>query len=136
METCAVNEIKALIADDRQVVRSGLRAMLVNTEIEIVSEASSGNEAVDAVRNNAIDIVLLDIRMPDGDGLTALTQIRDEHPELPCLMLSTYDNPVYVKRSRMLGAAGYVVKGTSREHIVQAIRLVASGQTFWSDGNT
>ena len=127
-------EIRALIADDQEPVRSGMRAIVGGTEIEIVSEATTGSEAIDAVKNHEIDIAILDIRMPGGDGLYALGRIKESHPDLPCLMLSTYDNAVYVERSRVLGASGYIAKGSPRERLLESIRLAAAGHSLWFDG--
>ena len=123
--------IKLLVADDHEVVRCGLKSLVAGTEIEIVGEASSGDEAVQLTRQHAPDVVLLDIRMPDGDGLGALNRIKLEHPELPVLMLSTYDNPTYVARAVALGAAGFVLKGASRTELLDQLRTVAAGGTAW-----
>ena len=90
--------IRLLVADDHEVVRRGLAMLLRDTEIQIVSQASDGDEAVEQVREHTPDVVLLDIRMPSSDGLTALEKIRQERPEQRVVMLSTYDNPTYVAR--------------------------------------
>jgi DNA-binding NarL/FixJ family response regulator len=127
-------KIRALIADDQEAIRSGLRVMLGESEIQIVAEAATGSEAVEAAQTNDIDVAILDIRMPGGDGLYALSRIKERYPELPCLMLSTYDNAVYVERSRMLGAAGYLAKGITRSRLIQSIQLVATGHNLWFDG--
>ncbi|MCO6457845.1 MAG: response regulator transcription factor [Pirellulaceae bacterium] len=124
--------IKLLIADDHEVVRCGLRSLLADTDIEIVAEATSGEEAIQKAVKSNVDIVLLDIRMPDGDGLNALGRLKLDRPDLPVLMLSTYDNPTYVARAVALGAAGYVLKGASREELLDAIRKAAAGESAWT----
>jgi len=126
------DKIRVLIADDHEVVRNGLRSMVAGTDIEIVGEATSGKEAVAWVLENDVDLVILDIRMPDGDGLTALGRIKLDKPELPILMLSTFDNPTYVARAVALNASGYILKSASREQLLQAIRMAAAGQNAWT----
>jgi DNA-binding NarL/FixJ family response regulator len=124
--------IRLLIADDHEVVRSGLKTLLADTDIDVVAEAASGGEALRMVASAGPDVVLLDIRMPDGDGLTALQQLKHEHPSLPVLMLSTYDNPTYISRAVSLGASGYVLKGSGRDKLIQAIHAVAEGESTWT----
>lgn len=125
--------IRVLIADDHEVVRCGLRDLVAGTEILIVDEASTGEEAVrKALTNVDIDVVMLDIRMGDGDGLTALQRIKLEKPELPILMLSAYDNPTYVARAVAMGATGYVLKGMPQAEMLAAIRKSAAGELAWS----
>src|SRR5882762_4464038 len=105
--------IKLLIADDHEVVRSGLKSLFAGTDIKIVAEASTGEQAVRFAIKHEPDVVLMDIRMPEGDGLNALGRIKLDRPNMPILMLSTYDNPTYVARAVALGAAGYVLKGAT-----------------------
>jgi DNA-binding NarL/FixJ family response regulator len=124
--------IRILIADDHEVVRSGLKSLVGDTDIEVVAEASTGEGAISAVDEYELDVVLLDIRMDDGDGLTALGRIKLDHPDLPILMLSTYDNPTYVARAVALGASGYLLKGSSRERLITAIQTAAKGESAWA----
>jgi len=124
--------IRLLIADDHEVVRSGLKTLLSGSEINVVAEAASGNEALRMAKETRPDVMLLDIRMPDGDGLSALQQIKQMHPALPVLMLSTYDNPTYVSRAVTLGASGYILKGSGREKLIQSIRAAAEGEATWT----
>jgi len=124
--------IKMLIADDHEVVRSGLKSLVAGTDIKVVAEAASGEAAVRLALKHEPDVVLLDIRMPDGDGLNALGRIKLERPNMPVLILSTYDNPTYVARAVALGANGYLLKGASRDKLLEAIRLAAQGQTSWT----
>jgi len=127
-----MSTIKLLVADDHEVVRCGLRTLLTDTEIEIVAEVGTGEDAVRYALENDPDLVLLDIRMPQGDGLTALGRIKLEKPDMPVLMLSTFDNPTYIARSVALGASGYLLKGCTRDQLVEAIRTAASGGSAWT----
>jgi DNA-binding NarL/FixJ family response regulator len=124
--------IKLLIADDHEVVRYGLRSLMADTDIEIVGEATTGEEAIQMALERNPDVVLLDIRMPGGDGLNALGRLKLERPELAVLMLSTYDNPTYVARAVALGAAGYILKGADREALIDAVRKASRGESAWT----
>jgi len=126
------NKIRLLVADDHEVVRSGLRTMLANTDIKIVAEVGTGNAAVKYALENDVDVVLLDIRMPDGDGLTALGRIKLDKPDLPILILSTFDNPTYIARAVALGASGFLLKGCTRDELIEAIRKAAAGESAWT----
>jgi DNA-binding NarL/FixJ family response regulator len=126
------NKIRLLVADDHEVVRSGLRTMLANTDIKIVAEVGTGNAAVKYALENDVDVVLLDIRMPDGDGLTALGRIKLDKPDLPILILSTFDNPTYIARAVALGASGFLLKGCTRDELIEAIRKAAAGDSAWT----
>lgn len=124
--------IKLLIADDHQVVRSGLKSLVAGTDIEVVAEAVNGEEAVRLTEKIKPDLVLLDIRMPDVDGLTALGRIKMNNPTMSVIMLSTYDNPTYIARAVALGASGYLLKGSTRDELLAAIRKVAGGEDAWT----
>ncbi len=119
--------IKVVVADDHEVVRSGLANLLKGSGIEIVDEASDGDEAVEKTMKHHPDVVLMDIRMPNRDGLSALEAIRGKLPDARVVMLSTYDNPTYVARSVALGAADFVLKGSTRQELVDVITRAASG---------
>jgi DNA-binding NarL/FixJ family response regulator len=124
--------IKLLIADDHEVVRSGLKSLVAGTDIKVIAEAATGDAAIKLAIKHEPDVVLLDIRMPDGDGLNALGRIKLERPNMPVLILSTYDNPTYVARAVALGASGFLLKGATREKILEAIHVAAEGQTAWT----
>jgi len=125
-------KIQLLIADDHDVIRSGLKSMLATTDIKVVAEAATGQEAVKLALENPVDAVLMDVRMPDGDGLTALGRIKLDKPNLPVLMFSQFDNPTYVARAVAMGANGYLLKGCTRDQLVNAIKSAASGQNIWT----
>lgn len=124
--------IKLMVVDDHEVVRCGLRRLVDGTEIEVASEATTGAEAVRMAQTTDCDLVLLDIRLPEGDGLDTLYRIKQERPTLPVVMFSTFDNPTYVARAVALGAQGYLLKTRSREDLIEAIRKVAAGKDAWT----
>jgi NarL family two-component system response regulator LiaR len=129
MDDSAVNQpIRVVIADDHGIVRQGLRALLNRPGIEVVGEASGGNAAVELVKTLQPDVLLLDIRMKEGDGLQALPQIKAVSPRTSVIMLTTYANPGYLARAISGGAAGYLSKEINPEQIVRAVRAAASGE--------
>src|SRR2546430_11803284 len=124
--------IDLLIADDHEVVRAGLRTLFEGTDLRIVAEASGGDAALKLAKKHKPDLILLDVRMPDGNGLDCLARIKLDLADTPVVMFSSFDNPTYVARAVALGAAGYVSKGCSRNELVNAIRAAAGGDTIWS----
>lgn len=124
--------IDLLIVDDHEVVRSGLKTLLEGTDIKVVAEASGGNAGFKLANKHRPDVVLLDVRMPEGDGLNCLARIKLDLANIPVVMFSSFDNPTYVARAVALGAAGYVLKSASRDEIIKAIRAAAAGETIWS----
>lgn len=121
--------IRLLVADDHEVIRTGLASLLAGSDIEIVAEAANGKQTVEQAEQHKPDVVLLDIRMPDGDGLATLEKLRNTVPESRVVMLSTYDNPTYIARAVALGASDYVLKGSSREAIISTITAAAEGES-------
>ena len=120
--------VRLLVADDHQVIRTGLVSLLAGSGIEIVAEAANGNEALEQAEKHKPDVILLDIRMPDGDGLSTLEKLRAAVPDCKVVMLSTYDNPTYIARAVALGASDYVRKGASRDDIIETITTAAAGE--------
>jgi DNA-binding NarL/FixJ family response regulator len=126
-----VSKIRVLVCDDHLIVRQGIRMLLADApDISVAAEAASGPEALAAVRTGGIDVVLLDIAMPQRDGLDVLKQLKGEFPRLPVLVLSTYPDRQYAVRSLKLGAQGYLNKSLDAEQMVEAIRRVARGGLF------
>lgn len=126
------SKIRLLIADDQEIVRCGLKALLAGTEIKVIAEVTTGRAAVEYALEHDVDVVLMDIRMPDGDGLTALGRIKLGKPELPILMCSAFDNPTCIARAIANGASGYLLKGCTREELVNAIEAAAAGTSTWT----
>ena len=122
--------IRIMLVDDHAIWRGGVCSMLEDTEFEVVAQASSGREAVETAREARPRLVLLDIRMAGGDGLDALVALKQEHPLMAVMMLTTYDNPTYMARAVAGGAAGYLLKGIDQEEMLQALRAVAGGETL------
>lgn len=123
--------IRVLICDDHQIVRQGIQQMLADaSDIQLAGEAANGPDALVRVRDGGIDVVLMDIAMPQRDGLDVLRQLKSEFPRLPVLMLSTYPDKQYAVRSLKLGAVGYLNKSADSEQMIGAIRKVAAGGLF------
>src|SRR5208283_2548552 len=93
---------------------------------------ASGPAAVKHVSEHAVDVVLMDVCMPEGDGLTALGRIKLDKPDLPIVMFSAFDNPVYVARAVATGASGYLLKGCTRDELVNAITKAAAGENLFT----
>jgi len=124
-------KIRILVVDDHFVVRMGLIS-LVNTEpdMEVVGEAADGAEAVIKFAQLNPDLVLMDLRMPGMDGIRATTEIRTKHPEARVLMLTTYDGDTDIHRAVQAGAQGYVLKNSTGDKLIPALRAVAAGQKW------
>jgi DNA-binding NarL/FixJ family response regulator len=122
--------IKVLIADDHRVVAEGLRLYLDSKDgFRVVGTAGSGREAIDRCVELQPDVLLLDIRMPDMDGLTALATIRRQLPDLCVIVLTAYAEPIYLARAVSLDVAGFLSKETDPEHLAAAISAAWSGDT-------
>jgi DNA-binding NarL/FixJ family response regulator len=129
-ETAATKVIRVLLADDHPVVREGLRGMLdAEPDIDVTGEAGSGDEAVSLGRALRPDVILMDLRMPHGDGVNAITRIREYQPTARIIVLTTYDTDADILRAVEAGATGYLLKDTPRATLVNAIRAAARGET-------
>ncbi|MEV4179588.1 response regulator transcription factor [Nonomuraea sp. NPDC049709] len=123
--------LRAVIVDDQALVRTGFRMILAADGIEVAAEAANGGEAVAAVRRTRPDVVLMDIRMPQMDGLEATRRILAGGAEdTRVLILTTYDLDHYVYAALAAGASGFLLKDVSPEHLVAAVRLVRSGDAL------
>jgi DNA-binding NarL/FixJ family response regulator len=131
--------ISVVVADDQTLVRTGFKALLdAEADIEVVGEAGTGAEAVALALDRRPDVVLMDIRMPDVDGLAATRQITD-HPDLGAvkvLVLTTFELDEYVYEALRAGASGFLVKHTEPAELIRAVRVVAGGDALLSPGVT
>jgi DNA-binding NarL/FixJ family response regulator len=131
--------IRVLLADDQALIRAGFRALVDSApDLEVVGEAANGREAVDLARSTRADVVLMDIRMPDGDGLAATREITaDENlAGVKVLILTTFEIDEYVFEALRAGASGFLGKGVEPAHLIDAIRVVAAGDQLLSPAAT
>lgn len=120
---------RILIADDHLIVREVLRLIFeTTTDLQVVAEASNGRELLTQLQTTQPDVVVLDIRMPEMDGLDALAAVRESYPHLAVLVLTTYDEDEFLARALHSGAMGYLLKDTDRATLIQTVRDVASGK--------
>lgn len=116
--------IKVLLVDDEQLIRSGL-AILLNTyeDIEIVGQAANGGEAANFCKKEKVDVVLMDIRMPEVNGIEGTKQIKADDPNIKVLILTTFQDAEYISQAMRLGASGYLLKDSSNEEIYEGIKI-------------
>src|SRR3712207_1836906 len=121
---------RLIIADDHDLVRDGIRAMLAREpDLEVVGEAKDGEEALELCRSLRPDLVLMDVRMPKMDGLAATREIKAESPKTTVLIVTTHENPDYLLDAVKAGAAGYVLKESTRAELTSAVRSVLGGES-------
>src|SRR5690348_2403183 len=126
--------IRIAIADDHPIVREGLKQVLAkNADFSVVMEAADGQEVLEKLRKNAVDLLLLDISMPVRNGMDILKQLRSKWPKLPILILSAHPESEYAVRVFRLGASGYLTKEGAPKELVGAIRTVLAGKRYVSD---
>jgi len=125
---------RVFVIDDHPVVREGFRNMLTDEDIEIVGEAATGAEAIVRITTVSIDLILLDLKLPDIDGVALLRRLKEVVPATPVLVISMHDDPPLVRRAVEAGAAGYALKGIGRRELVGAIHAVCDGEAVLDPG--
>ena len=120
--------INVLLADDQALVRGALATLLgLEPDIEVVAQVGTGRQVVEAVRASGADVALLDIDMPDGDGLSAAAAIREARLDCRCLIVTAFGRPGYLSRAMEAGASGFIVKDTPPQQLADAVRKVHAG---------
>src|SRR5919107_5069061 len=121
---------RIVIADDHGLVRQGFRGMLAREEgLEVVGEAEDGREAVEACSRLQPDLILMDVRMPGMDGLSATREIKQSHPKTIVLVVTMHENPDYLLEAVKAGAAGHVLKGSPKHQVISSIRRALEGES-------
>lgn len=127
------NIIRTFLVEDHELVRHGIRALLEEySEVEVVSEASDGIEALEILKDHSPDLLISDIRMPRMNGIELVREVKKIYPQVKTLMLSMHDSEEYVVQSIEAGADGYLLKGSSKEEFIKAIRKIMQGEKYFS----
>jgi two-component system nitrate/nitrite response regulator NarL len=123
--------LKILIADDHQIVIEGLKSLLIDQKhIQIMGEASNGKEAIEVLEKHEVDIAVLDISMPEMDGIEATKIIKKEYPEVKILILTMHDGSEFIRELIEIGANGYILKNRGKEEFVEALETIANGGEY------
>jgi len=130
-----LSDIKVIIADDHAILRDGLKQILAETDdIQVIAEAENATKAIMMVRKHLADVLILDISLPDRNGVEVAKILKRENPDLAILMLSMHKEDQYAVRSLKAGASGYLTKQGASSELVSAIRTVAKGKKYLSAG--
>ena len=125
--------IDVVLADDHVLVRDGIKALLEDqSDIAVIDEASNGKEALQVISKNKPDVLIVDIRMPEMNGIEVVTEITKNYKDVKTLVLSMHDSEEYVVQSIQAGADGYLLKGSSKEEFLKAVHKVASGEKYFT----
>lgn len=125
--------INVVLADDHVLVRDGIKALLEDQSgIEVIDEASNGKEALEVIRRNKPDVLIVDIRMPEMNGIEVVGEMTKHHKDVRTLVLSMHDSEEYVLQAIQAGADGYLLKGASKEEFIKALNKVASGGKYFT----
>jgi two-component system, NarL family, response regulator DevR len=125
------NTVRVFLLDDHEVVRRGLRELLESDGgLEVVGEAGTAEQALARIPPTKPDVAVLDVRLPDGDGIEVCREVRSRHPEVHCVMLTSYSDDEALLQAMLAGASGYIAKQITGADIVDAVRRVANGQSL------
>jgi two-component system, NarL family, response regulator DevR len=125
------NAVRVFLLDDHEIVRRGVKELLeAEGDLEVVGEAGTAQEALARIPPTRPDVAVLDVRLPDGDGVEVCREIRSAHPEIQCLMLTSFADDEALFQAIMAGASGYVLKQIKGADVIEAVRAVARGQSL------
>ena len=125
--------IKILIADDQELIRESLKIILsTNNEFEVIDTVGSGKEVVESIRRHIPDIILMDVRMPDMDGVQCTKFVKEVYPEIKVIVLTTFDDDEYIFSALKYAASGYLLKGVSLDELTSAIKTVLQGGAIFN----
>ncbi len=126
-----MRQIKILTVDDHPILREGIASIIRGEkDMVVVGEAANGREAIEVFRSERPDVTLMDLQMPDVNGISAIAAIRQEHPQARIIVLTTYEGDVLARRALKAGATGYILKDMIRTELLEAIRVVHAGRKF------
>ncbi len=129
--------VKILLADDHKIVRDGIKLMLEpQAGIDVVDEAENGEEALEKLKNEVVDIVVMDINMPKMDGITATKKIKEEYTDVKVLALTMSNDDLHIRQMIQAGASGYIMKSAGRKELKDAIDAIMEGRHYFSDEAT
>jgi len=132
-----MTNVKIALADDHKIVRDGIKTMLESQpEIDVVVEASNGNEILEKIEDTLVDLVIMDISMPEKDGIEATKELKNRYPNVKVLALTMSNDDLHIRQMIQAGASGYVMKSAGRKELKEAIETIMSGQHYFSDEAT
>ncbi len=132
-----MTNIKILLADDHKIVRDGIKLMLESQPgIEVVAEVSNGKEALEILNDTLIDLVVMDINMPEKDGITATKEIKEKYNNIKVLALTMSNDDLHIRQMIQAGASGYIMKSAGRNELKDAIMTIVNGKHYFSDEAT
>ena len=125
--------IKVLLVEDHKILRDGLKAALSgNKEIKVIGECEDGNQVIEFLEKNEVDVILMDIKMPILGGIETTQQVNEKYPNIKILALSMYNEEAYIMKIFKAGASGYILKNTSISEMIEGIKKVYEGEIFYS----
>jgi DNA-binding NarL/FixJ family response regulator len=124
--------LRLIVVDDHEIVRYGMRKLLEDTDIKVVGEASTSEQVLAMLSEKKADVMLLDVRLGQQDGLKLLARVKNAWPDLKVIMFSNFDHPLYMTRAEGRGASGYLLKTISREDLIEAIHTAAATGNVWT----
>jgi DNA-binding NarL/FixJ family response regulator len=129
--------IKMLLVDDHEIVRDGLKTLIESQHgMDIIAEAENGAQALEICKNQDVDLIVMDVNMPEMDGIVATKKIKEKFPEIKILALTMSDNDVHIRKMIESGASGYILKNAGRDELKKAIDALMNDQHYFSDTAT